>query len=543
MTIRAAIYARRSTDEHQVESLDTQLDNARRCALKRGYLLDAGHEFTDTASRAEFAPHRRPGFAALRDAALAGHFDVVVVRDDSRLGGDMLRVATFAQELTDAGVKILFYATGEEMVLDNEMTRLVAVMRGFASESERRRIASRTRESVERKARRGLVAGGAVYGYRNVSALDGSGRVREIEPEQAEVVREIFARYADGEGLRSVAKDLTERGITPPRVRKDGLGAWAPAAIHAMLRRPLYVGRIEWGHTHKTYKAGTKIRTKTHVHEVVVVDAPHLRIVPEELWEAVQKRIQSNERHSTDGGRPASYLLSGILRCGECGGPLTVVNGKKGYDPIKVYTCCRRRDRGGQVCASTLRRQVETVDTAVLAWVSREIMTEELLGRLLAALRERLTARAKSQGDEIAAWEREAARLRADVDKFAELALEAPAEARGVFFAKVGERQKELTALEARLRTAKTVPVAMDLEVRRLEAEARRRLEELRETLVRNPVEARRFIEELFPNGLTATPLPTPGERRMRLVGVSAPGRLFGIELGNSASPAGFEPA
>ncbi|MDI3288052.1 hypothetical protein [Polyangium sp. 15x6] len=125
------------------------------------------------------------------------------------------------------------------------------------------------------------------------------------------------------------------------------------------------------------------------------------------------------------------------------------------------------------------------------------------------------------------------------MDKFAELALEAPAEARGVFFTKVGERQKELTALEARLRTAKTVPAAMDLEVRRLETEARRRLEELRESIGRNPIEARRFIQELFPNGLTASPLPTPGERRMRLIGVSAPGRLFGIELGNSASPAG----
>jgi DNA invertase Pin-like site-specific DNA recombinase len=48
---RAAIYARRSTDEHQVESLDTQLDNGRRFGLARGYELDPVQEFTDTASR------------------------------------------------------------------------------------------------------------------------------------------------------------------------------------------------------------------------------------------------------------------------------------------------------------------------------------------------------------------------------------------------------------------------------------------------------------------------------------------------------------
>ncbi len=75
-TPRAAIYARRSTDEHQVESLDTQLDNARRFAIAKGIHLDPAHEYTDTASRAEFAPKRRPGFAALRDAAGEGKFDV-----------------------------------------------------------------------------------------------------------------------------------------------------------------------------------------------------------------------------------------------------------------------------------------------------------------------------------------------------------------------------------------------------------------------------------------------------------------------------------
>ena len=156
-TIRAAIYARRSTDEHQVESLATQLDNARRFAMAKCYHLEPRHEFTDTASRAEFAPKRRPGFAALREAAIDGQFDILITRDDSRLGGDMLRVATFAQEMTDADVRIVFYSTGEEMVLENETSRLLAVMRGFASESERRKIASRTRESAERKARRGLV--------------------------------------------------------------------------------------------------------------------------------------------------------------------------------------------------------------------------------------------------------------------------------------------------------------------------------------------------------------------------------------------------
>jgi DNA invertase Pin-like site-specific DNA recombinase len=129
----------------------------------------------------------------------------------------MLRVATFAQEVTDAGVHIVFYSTGDEMKLGNETSRLIAVMRGFASESERRKIASRTRESAERKARRGLVAGGVVYGYRNVLSPDGTGKVRVIDEAQAAIVREVFERYAKGHGLRTICKTLTERGISSPR--------------------------------------------------------------------------------------------------------------------------------------------------------------------------------------------------------------------------------------------------------------------------------------------------------------------------------------
>lgn len=545
MTLRGAIYGRRSTDEHQVESIDTQLDNARRCALARRIVVEPHHEFVDTASRAEFSPRRRPGLAALREAGLAGELDVIIVRDDSRLGGDMLRVATFAQEMTDAGVRILYYSTGEEVILDNETTRLLAVMRGFASESERRKISSRTRESVERKARRGLVAGGVVYGYRNVPAKDGPGRVREVDEVQAAIVREIFQRYGDGEGLRTIAKDLSARCVKAPRAREDGLGVWSPAGIHAMLRRPLYVGRVEWGHTHKTYKAGTKVRTTKHAHELVVVDAPDLRIVSEESWCAVQARIAANVRPESEnrGGRPASYLLSGLLRCGECDGPLTVVNGKQSYDKIKVYTCCRRRDRGGKVCGATLRRDVEIVDARMTAWVREEIITEDLLVRLLAKQRARLSERAEVRQDEIEAWERKAGKLRAEVDQFAELALQAPAEARGVFFGKVAERQRELTELETRIRTAKTLPSAMDLEFRRMEVEARRRLQELQESFGHDPVKSRDFIQRLFPTGLKATPKEEGGERKMLLTGVSLAGQAFGIEIGNSASPAGFEPA
>ena len=85
--MRAAIYARRSTDEHQAASLDVQLDEARRYVASRGWTVDDEHVYLeDAVSRAEFV--KRPALIAMVNAAEAKAFDVIVTRDETRLGGE-----------------------------------------------------------------------------------------------------------------------------------------------------------------------------------------------------------------------------------------------------------------------------------------------------------------------------------------------------------------------------------------------------------------------------------------------------------------------
>ena len=95
-------------------------------------------------------------------------------------------------------------------------------------------------------------------------------------------------------------------------------------------------------------------------------------------------------------------------------------------------------------------------------------------------------------------------KLRDESDRFAELALEAPADARGVFFAKVSERQAQLRDVEVRLRATRAASALSEVEVRRIEREAHERLEKLTHALDNNPVETRAFLKALFPKGLTA---------------------------------------
>jgi site-specific DNA recombinase len=180
-------------------------------------------------------------------------------------------------------------------------------------------------EHLRTKARRGLVVGGRVYGHDNVEIKDGDRRVRveyKINEEEAEIVRELFRRYAAGDGLRTIAKDLNARRIAPPRAGRRGTGSWSYSSIHEMVRRERYRGGVVWGKREKTYKGGTKVRVERRPEDWVRREVPAMRIVNEELWSAVQTRAveQARAMGTQARGPRARYLLSGIGRCGECGG-------------------------------------------------------------------------------------------------------------------------------------------------------------------------------------------------------------------------------
>jgi len=161
---RAAVYARRSTDEHQEASLDVQQEEALRYAQSKGWSVHPAHIYLeDAVSRAEFK--KRPPLIAMMNAAEAGAFDAVIARDETRLGGDTFRTGILIQNLIDCGVRLFYHYTDEEVRLDGATEKFMVAVRNFAAELEREKISQRTHEHLLNKARKGLVAGGLVFGY------------------------------------------------------------------------------------------------------------------------------------------------------------------------------------------------------------------------------------------------------------------------------------------------------------------------------------------------------------------------------------------
>lgn len=535
--MRAALYVRMSTD-HQDDSPDVQIACGTAFCEERGWGINAIYR-DDAKSRAEFV--KRPGL--IRLLADAGkRWDVLVLRDDDRLGGDIYRTGLTLMAIVDAGAQIWYYSTGERARLDDPTSKLMQAVKGYASEIERVKTSERTREHLEHKARQGHVAGGACYGYRNVEVLGADGHrshvVRKVRDDQAAVVRDVFERFRGGEGVRGIAKTLNARGVASPRAGGRGTGSWAPSAIWTMLRRELYRGQVVWGKQRKGYRAGTKVRTPTAESTWVTTTDESLRIIGDDLWEACQARMQITtrlqpQRRAPHGRRP-KFLLTGLARCAECGGPIQVASGRASKNNIQKYGCGWHRTRGDSVCGCSLRRPVDAVDQAILEWFKQNVLTEKVVLQALKEVRRLLAERSHAADQQAPKVEAEIRRLDDELRKLGQ-ALFGSTTAPQTVLEMIAQRERQREQLRAELTMMMAAPAAVDLEIRRLEQRARQRLSDLEGMLRRSPQEARVAIESTLAGPLTFEPIDTAHGPRFRITGSAVAAHL-------AASPGGFEP-
>jgi len=402
----AAVYARKSTDQNGVadenKSVARQVERARAYALKKGWTVPAEYIFADDGiSGAEF--ERRPGLMALM-ASLKPRppFQVLIMSNVDRLGREQIETTYLLKQIIVAGVRVFDYMEDRERVLDSPTDKLLLSVTTYAAEMERHQARQRTRDALLGKALRGYVTGGAVFGYRNVE-LPGTGTkrrhvVREIDPEQAEIVRRIFTLAAEGCGFKRIAARLNQEGVPSPRPRRNGRPrSWTSSSVRGVLLNPLYRGQLVWGRIRKRDSWGLKKYLRRPESEWVKVDAEHLRVVSEELWQAAARRIASTrmacgrDAGRGPGGRPirateSRYLLTGFAQCALCDGGMVVGTQdikRRGRRP--VYLCGYHRERGNAVCGNRLTVPIEVADRAVLAAIEHDVMRAEVVEAALEA--------------------------------------------------------------------------------------------------------------------------------------------------------------
>lgn len=154
-----------------------------------------------------------------------------------------------------------------------------------------RDLAAKIRRAQSGRVVNGYSAGGLSYGYRVVKKVDERGEpirgLREIDEEQAEVVRRIFREFASGQSARAIAAGLNRDGILSPFG-----GEWAASTINGNLKgrsgflyNEAYIGLLVFNRVQmvKDPETGRRISRPNPPEKWQIVDAPHLRIIDDEL--------------------------------------------------------------------------------------------------------------------------------------------------------------------------------------------------------------------------------------------------------------------
>jgi site-specific DNA recombinase len=372
---RAAIYARYSSDNQRDASIEDQVRQCRRRIELEKWKL--GEIYSDHAISG--ATTLRPGYQRMLEEARSGRFDVLVAEALDRLSRDQENIAGLYKQLCFAGVRLVTLSEGE-------VGELHVGLKGTMNALFLKDLAHKTRRGLEGRIRRGKSGGGLCFGYDVVRQVNDSGEVprgeRRINEGEAAIVRRIFEEFAKGRSPRAIAMSLNNESIAGPSSR-----TWGPSTIYGnwqrgtgILNNELYIGRLVWNRQ-QFIKDPTTGRRRARLNaqaKWIIEDVPHMRIIDGDVWKAVKERQQHSRSRvvtkdkgvRSERARRPRYLLSGLLKCGTCGG---------GFSKISRfhYGCSTARNKG--TCNNRLAVRRDKLEATVLDGLKDQLMHPELV--------------------------------------------------------------------------------------------------------------------------------------------------------------------
>lgn len=377
--MRAAIYARYSTDRQNPRSLDDQI------AVCRQRAEADGHQITDIYTDAAISGANavnRPGLAALMAAAAAGQIDLVIAEALDRLSRSQRDTADIFERLEFAGVKLVTLSEGT-------VDELHVGFKGTINAVFLRELKQKIRRGMTGLVASGKSAGGLSFGYRVVRKLDAEGNLvrglREIIPEQADIIRRIFREYGEGRTARDIATRLNRDSIAPPRGAR-----WNASTINGnrarrsgILYNEAYIGFLVWNRTTmiKDPDTGRRIHRLNPPDQWQVTEMPDWRILSDDDWQAAHAIKDQYSNSGDNRKKPARRprrLLSGILKCGKCGASWTAKSASQS-------ACSRARESGD--CDNTKTISFDRIEKRVFSGLQRELMNPERVRRKIAEIR------------------------------------------------------------------------------------------------------------------------------------------------------------
>jgi DNA invertase Pin-like site-specific DNA recombinase len=340
----AWIYARISNDSERAEdSIDNQValckDYIRSCSelTLNGVFTDLGYSGTN---------FERPGYSGMMASILCGDIKCVVVKDLSRLGRTYIEVGellfdTFVQR----GVRFVSVNDSYDSFADDAgRKKLLILFKNLVNHMYSRDLGKKIKSAHNVKKQRGEAAGVAPYGYRK----NRKEKRLDVCPEEAEVVKRIFALRLQGESVMNISRILNRGGVPSPQNRRYNAGeaynemfakriVWTPGLVSRLLHSETYTGALVQG----IYACNGKKKTRLPKELWIIHENKHEAIISKEQYKAVALLMEkSAEKYKhTNLQEHVENRYSGIITCSRCG--KTVIRSESRVrEPILYYYAC-----------------------------------------------------------------------------------------------------------------------------------------------------------------------------------------------------------
>ena len=306
--LRVAAYCRVSTDsDAQLESLEAQKSHYESYISGREDWEFAGLYFDEgiTGTKKE----RRPELNRMIADCEAKKIDFVITKSISRFARNTTDCLEMVRKLLALGIPIYFEKENlNTSAMESEL--FLSILSSMA-EGESVSISQNSKWSIQKRFQNGTFKiSYPPYGY------DWDGEQMIINPEQAEIVRWIFAEILSGKGSYVVAQELNRRGI---KTKRDG--KWSSGAVRAIIANEKYTGDVVFQKTYSDSHFNRHVN-RGQKDQYALADH-HEAIVSRKDYEAASAIIQQHrlEKGNTGGSEKYQqrYAFSGKIICGECG--------------------------------------------------------------------------------------------------------------------------------------------------------------------------------------------------------------------------------
>lgn len=430
---RFIIYTRCSTDDQSqgdYTTLDAQVHHCKSFLARHGYEVaqiveDDGYSGKDL---------NRPGIqTVLREIGFKDKertFDGIVFLRLDRLSRHLPDTWHLIDLCRQNGIKLLSVQEQIESATSHGrfMTNMLANIGAF----EREQIGERVRAAGLARVREGRRVGGVVpYGYKLIP--DGDPRRDGTQPRKA-VINEslapklhlVWQMAAENKSTRTIARELAAQGIKGPTGKE-----WRVQTILNILKNPFYRGDVKWG---------------GEIHQ-----GKHEAIVDRTLWEKANRIVSAKLPGHKFFPKPKTYtyLLEGLLVCGECGSMIIskYCKGRNGR-PFHYYICGRKNQ--GLGCDAQPNSAL-AFDKALIDYFQRSSQDQRLIMEAIEKAIEDARSKLTSTNDDIETIERKIESLRAEVSKMLDLALEGTISKGPTYKEKMEKLEDEIASLEMKL--------------------------------------------------------------------------------------------